>query len=126
MPEDKARKHAIRDRMAATGERYTAAARALDAPYRPGLISVSERMQESGGTYAEAVAFLEDPANGLLCEICGWTNAMACPECAGCGCDTRCTGWRHAEFRHDDDPDPNACEECGATSYYDCNCYDYA
>ena len=124
MPEDKARKRAIRERMAATGERYTAAARVLDAPFEPGLISISERMQESGGTYAEAVAWLEDPANREMCEICGWTNGMVCPECPGCGCYTgRCSGWRHAEFDGDlDDPEPYECEECGASNGYGCNC----
>lgn len=39
-----------------------------------------------------------------LCDICGWTIGMVCPECPGCGCYTgRCTGWRHSEYAHDDD-----------------------
>ena len=126
MPVDKVRKHAIRDRMAAAGERYTAAARAIDAPYEPGLLSVSEVMQERGFTYAEAVAFLEDPAHRTMCEDCGWTFGMVCPECSGCGCDRSCSGWRHREFAADDDPDyaDLYCEECGADSHYQCSCDD--
>jgi hypothetical protein len=127
MPEDKARKIAVRARMATTGERYTTAARALDAPFEPGLISVSDRMQESGDTYAEAVAWLQDPANRTMCDICGWTNGMVCPECPGCGCyNLRCSGWRHQEAMTDDELEElrqdDRCEECGASYGYDCNC----
>jgi hypothetical protein len=113
--------------MAATGLSYTAAAAALDAPFKPGYISITECMQENGWDYAEAVAFLEDPANELLCEVCGWTMGMICPECSkGCGCETRCSGWRHAEwgFEDDDDPASSECPECGGEldSPYGCDC----
>lgn len=49
-------------------------------------------------TPAEAVAIMTDPANEVMCERCGWTNGMVCPECSGCGCENGwCTGWRHKE-----------------------------
>ncbi|MEU7855157.1 hypothetical protein [Nonomuraea sp. NPDC049141] len=44
-------------------------------------------------TPLEAVAIMTDPANQILCEDCGWTMGMICPECTkGCGCETRCSG----------------------------------
>lgn len=60
---------------------------------------------------------------------------MICPKCAkGCGCQYDCTGWRHEEMRTatgdygDDDYDPNATPECGASGGSDpcgeCVCYD--
>jgi hypothetical protein len=114
MTADSVRKRAVRAHMAATGLSYTAAARALDAPYKPDCISISECMQENGFTYAEAVAFLEDPGNEIMCEVCGWTYKMVCPECAkGCGCEWRCSGWRHREWNYDDDPEPEPCYNCG-------------
>ncbi|MEW1679495.1 hypothetical protein AB0O47_40515, partial [Streptomyces noursei] len=87
-------------------------------------------------TYAKAVAHLRehqnDPANKVLCENCGWTYGMMCPECGkGCGCETSCTGWRHAEMRAssaDDDydgyDDDECCAECGGSDrfYVDCVC----
>ena len=130
MPQDtRARTRAIRAHMAATSLGYTAAAAALDAPFKPGYISITECMQDNGYDYAEAVAFLEDPANELLCEICGWTVGMVCPECSpGCGCVTNCTGWRHGEWGAEDDHEPAACPECGGElgSPYGCDCeYEY-
>ncbi|MFG1913002.1 hypothetical protein [Kribbella sp. NPDC048928] len=70
-----------------------------------------------------------DPANQLLCEECGWTVGMICPECPGCGCYNHvCTGWRHLEFALGDE-DPAAeyeevCEECGGNpgTPYGCEC----
>jgi hypothetical protein len=95
VPDDKRRKHAVRDRMAAAGETYMVAARALDAPYvhpdgSADSWSITEVMQERDvDGYAGAVAWLEDPGRQTLCEDCGWTVAMACPECSpGCGCAT--------------------------------------
>jgi len=46
-------------------------------------------------------------APALLCDVCGWTPEMVCPECAvGCGCATSCTGYRHAEwYLNGDGPD---------------------
>ena len=130
MPQDtRARTRAIRAHMAATSLGYSAAAAALDAPFKPGYISITECMQDNGYDYAEAVAFLEDPANELLCEICGWTVGMVCPECSpGCGCVTNCTGWRHGEWGAEDDHEPAACPECGGElgSPYGCDCeYEY-
>jgi hypothetical protein len=123
--EDEAhREQAVREHMAATGQPYTDAARSLDAPFKEGYISISERMAEADQTYAEAVAFLSDPANETMCETCGWTYGMVCPECTkGCGCETRCSGWRHHEFRHEDEESGELyCEECGADSHYQCDC----
>lgn len=128
MPADKRRKHAVRDRMAAAGETYTAAARALGKPWihpdgTEDSWTVTEVMQERDALdYAAAVAWLEDPARKTLCETCGWTVGMTCPECSGCGCDARCTGWRHDEFGQDDDePEDYQCE-CGAGHEYSCVC----
>lgn len=84
-------------------------------------------------TYAETVAYIEtSPRFQILCEKCGWTLAMICPECPGCGCyNGQCSGWRHAEYAFEDDDehdDPNACPECGAGGggdpYGECYCYD--
>lgn len=89
-------------------------------------------------TYREAVDYLRqqqnDPANQIMCRLCGWTYGMVCPECAtGCGCEYECTGWRHEEMRaatgdYDPDDDPNACPECGAGGgsdpYGECVCYE--
>lgn len=121
MPPGPRRPEFRRNHSAAT---YTAAARAIDAPFEPGLISISDRMQESGDDYAGAVVFLEDPANRTMCETCGWTFGMVCPECSGCGCDSGCTGWRHREFADADDERYAEvwCEECGADSHYQCSC----
>jgi hypothetical protein len=79
-------------------------------------------------TYTEASEILADPANQLLCETCGWTLGMICPECPGCACyNGRCSGWRHGEYAHEDDRDPSedACDECGGTfslAGYDAGC----
>lgn len=72
--------------------------------------------------------------NTIMCEVCGWTWGMICPECAkGCGCETRCTGWRHNEFANAYEADPAEfevhCPDCGG-SYdsrhgpdgYNCSC----
>jgi hypothetical protein len=132
MPEDKRRKHAVRDRMAAAGETYTTAARVLDKPYvhpdgTEDSWSISEAMQEHGLDYAGAVAWLEDPARKTMCEDCGWSFGMICPECElGCGCERYCSGWRHREFAGDDDFDDQAEDdyecECGAGHEYNCVC----
>lgn len=82
-------------------------------------------------TYAQAVTVIEtSPSFQILCEDCGWTMNMVCPECPkGCGCETRCSGWRHSEYRDDDDePEDYGCRECGAGGsgdpYGECDCYD--
>lgn len=61
----------------------------------------------------------------VLCERCGWTFGMMCPECSkGCGCSVGCTGWRHWEYGdQDDDAGPydcgdDECEGCDECSPY--------
>lgn len=58
-------------------------------------------------TYASAVRVVTtEPCYQLLCETCGWTLDMICPECPGCGCHSHeCTGWRHREFAGDSSDD---------------------
>lgn len=67
-----------------------------------------------------------DSANHVMCNRCGWTNAMVCPECTGCGCyNLRCSGWRHAEYMTDDElAELNECPECGGDrrNDYACRC----
>jgi hypothetical protein len=88
-------------------------------------------MDENELSWEEAEAAYDDPANQLLCETCGWTLGMICPECPGCGCYTgQCSGWRHREYSSDDEQDERredeCCEECGADvslgSYDECAC----
>jgi hypothetical protein len=73
----------------------------------------------------------DEVANEVACETCGWTNAMLCPECPGCGCyNDQCSGWRHEEYMTDDERaelcEQERCEECGADvslgSYDECVC----
>jgi len=115
---------AARDRARRTGTTYTRARAAVQA--------IHELMVTTGWEFAEAEAFYDDPANEMLCETCGWTMGMICPECPGCGCYTgSCTGWRHHEYRDPDmdglDDDPDACPECGAGGrgdpYGECVCF---
>lgn len=92
--------------------------------------AVAELMDANEWTREEAEAWLDDPANQTLCEDCGWTMGMVCPECAkGCGCVTNCSGWRHSEWRLanglDEDEDPDDGCECGAywsSNGYGCVC----
>lgn len=57
-----------------------------------------------GISYTAARRHLQDPANQVLCEECGWTVAMICPECPGCGCyNAVCSGWRHEEYMDEDE-----------------------
>ncbi|CNF63193.1 Uncharacterised protein [Mycobacterium tuberculosis] len=96
-------------------------------------LAIRERMDADGESYAEAEAFVTDPRNEVLCEKCGWTVAMVCPECPGCGCyNHQCTGWRHREYMHPDDlaeleAAEAECPECGGDTRtgYDCDCDDY-
>jgi hypothetical protein len=107
---------AARHRARATGEKYTEA--------RAALLAIRERMELFDETFEEAEACLADPRNQLLCDTCGWTVGMICPECSpGCGCATNCSGWRHHEYRHEDDIEDEPWEcECGADHEYSCVC----
>jgi hypothetical protein len=69
-----------------------------DATYTACRAELVEFLDGTDYTPAEAVRIMTDPANELLCETCGWTAGMTCPECAGCGCSEGCTGWRHQEY----------------------------
>ena len=86
-------------------------------------------VMEWGYSRAEAAEFIDDPLNEMLCDDCGWTVGMVCPECSkGCGCERNCSGWRHGEYRGDDDDsdsdDQTECEGCGAGGpYRECVCY---
>ncbi|MEV4079168.1 hypothetical protein AB0J43_02595 [Nonomuraea fuscirosea] len=77
-------------------------------------------------TPVEAVAIMTDPANEIMCEKCGWTNGMVCPECPGCGCyNFTCSGWRHEEYMDEEERrELRACRECGGDSedHYSCQC----
>jgi hypothetical protein len=121
----RAQTRTIRDRQAATGKSY--------ADARTDVLRIQEIAGEDGITFAEAAAVFDDPRNQTMCEDCYWTYGMACPECAkGCGCETRCPGWRHKEFAaQPDDPEEyrRDCEECGGSydsrygsNGYDCTC----
>jgi hypothetical protein len=110
-----------------------ARAKAESVPYtqaRETLLFIRERMDETGDTFADVEAFVTDPANKTMCETCGWTFGMVCPECPGCGCyNRRCSGWRHREYMHEDElrelEELEAeCPECGGDTRtgYDCDC----
>jgi hypothetical protein len=90
--------------------------------------AIAELMEANEWTREEAEAWLDDPANQTLCEVCGWTVGMVCPECSkGCGCETSCSGWRHQEFRSDDadiDADRGGEDEgCECGAYWGSNGY---
>lgn len=111
MPRDKrALTRAIRNRAKVTGESYTVA--------RDAVLDIRRRMDDFELSWEEAEAEHDDPRNQLLCETCGWTVGMVCPECPGCGCyNQQCSGWRHREYMHDDEREEIAadaeCGECG-------------
>lgn len=118
---------AARDRAQATGIPYTQA--------RQQLLWIQQLLDEGEfDTHEEADAYVSNPANQTMCGVCGWTYGMVCPECPkGCGCQTGCTGWRHAEW-DEEDPDPDdddedryvECGECGGEvdvhTGYGCTC----
>lgn len=122
MTTDKLRKTLVRARMASTGRPYVVAARDVEI--------ITEVAAAQDCDYAEAEAEYDDPHNQLLCADCGWTVGMICPECEkGCGCEYRCSGWRHKEWNEpDDDPmaddqlDPYVCAGCGAWHEQSCTC----
>jgi hypothetical protein len=132
VPKNHARKAALADLKAELGIKHTDAIAVLDHPDEGERETIAQYLVEYSdiNTYGEAVDYLRqeqnNPRNQVLCERCGWTGGMACPECDGCGCDRSCTGWRHAEY--DPDPEPmSGCRECGAGGdpYGECCCYDY-
>lgn len=139
MPKDHARKKALADLKDELGIKHTCAIALLEhsnADERDTLVEYLQTYVDIN-TYREAVDYLEqernDPRNQLLCQTCGWTNGMVCPECPGCGCyNDQCSGWRHHEYAHEDDdyddPDRNIyCRECGAGSsgpYEECTCFE--
>jgi len=136
MPKNHARKKALADLKDELGIKHACAIALLDHPDADERETLERYLAEyvDINTYREAVEYLRqeqnNPRNQLLCETCGWTNGMVCPECPGCGCyNDQCSGWRHHEYAHeDDDYDPNGCPECGAGGgddpYGECCCYD--
>jgi len=65
---------------------------------------------------------VSDPANQILPCICGWTIGTVCPERAkGCGCSTRCSGWRHRELAGGDGgPEDQIVERDKRVGEYNC------
>jgi len=128
LPDAERDKHAfaaaVRLRMAHAGEDEATATTAVEA--------IRDRALGDGVTFAEAQAEYDDPRNEILCEKCGWTVGMVCPECPGCGCyNGSCSGWRHEEFMHEDERREreqlrNECPECGGDmqNHYDCRCWE--
>jgi hypothetical protein len=119
MTTDRSRKLLVRTRMAVTGKPYTTAAREVDA--------IHYLMPQLDCDYAAAEAYLDDPRNQELCADCGWTVGMVCPECEkGCGCEYRCSGWRHGEWNEPDDDggidSVDYCMGCGAEDEEFCVC----
>ncbi|WP_195911434.1 hypothetical protein [Streptomyces kaniharaensis] len=135
MPKDHARKKALANLKTNLGIKHACAVALLDHP-DPAERDLLEEYLETYTdvtTYREAVDYLRqqqnDPRNQLLCERCGWTVGMICPECSGCGCVYGCTGWRHDEWAHEEDRiDPVGCPDCGAgcgeNPYAECCCWD--
>ncbi|WP_109745467.1 hypothetical protein [Salinispora vitiensis] len=124
LPEPERQAHAFRAavalRMVHAGEDKTTAVTAVEA--------IQDIAQRNDWTFPVAQAAYDDPANQVMCQECGWTNGMVCPECPGCGCyNSGCSGWRHEEFMDDDERrELHECPECGGDmrNHYDCTCYD--
>lgn len=140
MPKDHARKTALARLKNELGVKHACAIALLDHPDADERETLEQYLAEyiDINTYREAVDYLRqeqaDPRNKVMCDRCGWTNGMVCPECErGCGCEYDCTGWRHAEGRaatgdYDEDDDPYGCTECGAGGsgdpYGECCCWE--
>lgn len=131
MTNDHARKESIREIMKATGTKRRQAAALLDQQdrdEREGTIVAI--MNENDCTREGAIAILDDPRNEIMCEKCGWTYGMVCPECPGCGCyNGQCSGWRHHEYADDEyDDQDGRCPDCGGElgvdPRYGCDCGD--
>ncbi|TDT93304.1 hypothetical protein EDD99_8113 [Streptomyces sp. 846.5] len=136
MPKNHARKQALADLKTELSIKHSCAIALLDHPDPDDRDTLEQYLAEyiDINTYREALDYLRqqqnDPRNQVMCDRCGWTGGMACPECSGCGCDYSCTGWRHAEYAEEDpDTDSWGCQECGAGGgndpYGECCCYDY-
>ncbi|MFI7511459.1 hypothetical protein ACIBSS_32085 [Micromonospora aurantiaca] len=124
LPEKERQAHAfaaaVALRMAHAGEDADRAATSVQ--------EIQDLAQCNGWPFADAQVEYDSPLNQIMCDKCGWTNGMVCPECPGCGCyNDRCTGWRHDEFMSDDERrERNECPECGGNmqNHYECTCYD--
>lgn len=98
---------------------------------RDDVLEIREIADENEWSYDEAEKWYDDPGNQPICDVCGLLARYACPECSGCMCETRCTGWRHAQWRADldlDEDDYDVCFDCGGrrdNSGYGCDCDDY-
>lgn len=134
MPKNHARKQALAELKDELGIKHADAIALLDHPDGDEREQLAQYLAEyiDINTYREAVDYLQrDPRRQLLCEKCGWSMAMICPECPGCGCyNGECSGWRHHEYAEPDYDDPDYgvyCRECGAGSsspYDECTCYE--
>nr|AHC28169.1 hypothetical protein pFP12.26 [Streptomyces sp. F11] len=138
MPKNHARKKALADLKDELGIKHACAIALLDHPNPDEFETLCEYLETyvDINTYKEAVDYLRqeqnDPRNKVMCEKCGWTYGMVCPECPGCGCyNGQCSGWRHHEYEEPDYDDPDYgvyCRECGAggsgNPYEECTCYE--
>jgi hypothetical protein len=137
MPKNHARKIALSGLKDSLGIRHADAVALLDHPDADERATLREYLATyvDINTYRGAVDYLvqerNDPRNQLLCDTCGWSVGMICPECPGCGCYTgQCSGWRHHEYSEPDYDDPDYgvyCRECGAGSsspYDECTCFE--
>ena len=50
---------------------------------RAAILAIRERMDDTSESFEEPEAWIDDPANKLRCQICGWTTGMICPERPG-------------------------------------------
>ncbi|MFI2207660.1 hypothetical protein ACH47Z_44865 [Streptomyces sp. NPDC020192] len=138
MPKNHARKKALADLKDELGIKHACAIALLDhgdPDETQQLIEYLETYVDIN-TYKEAVDYLRqeqnDPRNKVMCQTCGWTYGMVCPECPGCGCYSgQCSGWRHHEYEEPDYDDPDYgvyCRECGAggsgNPYEECTCFE--
>ncbi|THA72476.1 hypothetical protein E6R60_26460 [Streptomyces sp. A0642] len=108
MPKNHARSRAareLRDLLQPVRVKHTELLKLLADQRCLELVGLMEFFGGEVTTHAEAVHILDtDPRFRTLCETCGWSLSMICPECSqGCGCSTDCTGWRHREHGSEDD-----------------------
>ncbi|MFR9675763.1 hypothetical protein [Streptomyces sp. TR02-1] len=114
MPKQHARKKQLAAIKAECGVKHHEAAKILDELDAEEMNEVCEALREYEDitTLDEALAFVRDPRRQVMCDVCGWTWGMVCPECPGCGCYSgECTGWRHHEYA-EEDPDFEPEDEC--------------